>query len=39
MEQYIEKLSLTSEIKLALWNIHFTNVSDLDGLNHLTLAE
>ena len=39
MEQYIDKLSLSSEIKLALRNIHITKVSDLDGLNYLTLAE
>lgn len=39
MEQYINKLSLSSEIKLALRNIHITKVSDLDGLNYLTLAE
>ena len=39
MEQYIDKLSLSSEIKLALRNIHITKVSDLDGLDYLTLAE
>lgn len=39
MEQYIDKLSLSSEIILALRNIHITKVSDLDGLNYLTLAE
>lgn len=39
MEQYIDKLSLSSEIKSALRNIHITKVSDLDGLNYLTLAE
>lgn len=39
MEQYIDKLSLSSEIKLALRNIHIAKVSDLDGLNYLTLAE
>ncbi len=39
METYINKLSLSSEIKLALRNIHITKVSDLDGLNYLTLAE
>lgn len=39
MEQYIDKLSLSSGIKLALRNIHITKVSDLDGLDYLTLAE
>ncbi len=39
MEQYIDTLNLSSEIKLALRNIHITKVSDLDGLNYLTLAE
>ena len=39
METYIKDLNLSSEIKLALRNIHITKVSDLDGLNYLTLAE
>ena len=39
METYIKDLNLSSEIKLALRNIHITKVSDLDGLDYLTLAE
>lgn len=39
METYIKDLNLSSEIKTALsWGLQITKVSELEGLNYLTLA-
>lgn len=39
METYIKDLNLSSEIKTALsWSLQITKVSELEGLNYLTLA-